>query len=112
MEPLKPKARPEDLIVAQLKSYMLNRGWLFKKIHGDMYQSGFPDAFTYHKKYGLRLIEVKTPQGRLEASQIEFFHQLASVGCGCWILTSADESQYNLLFGPPNWFWLLPGMKK
>jgi len=114
MQPIKSKARPEDLIVQQLKSYLKTRDWLVKKTHGNEFQSGFPDLFCYHRKYGLRWIEVKTPTGHLQGSQIQFFQELAAVGCGVWILTAANDDQYQLLFSSANWFWFLPhmGMRK
>jgi hypothetical protein len=112
MNPVKTKGnRPEDLIVTQLKSFLKTRDWLVKKTHGNEYQSGFPDLFCYHKRYGLRWIEVKVSKtGHLQGSQIEFFRELAAVGCGVWILTAANDAQYQLLFKEPNWIWFLPGM--
>ena len=110
MEPVRPRGRPEDLIVQQLKSYLKTRDWLTKKTHGNEFSIGWPDLYCAHKRYGQRWIECKTKKGNLEGTQIEFFKELAAVGVGVWILTEATEEQYQLLFGSPNWIWYLPGM--
>ena len=90
---------------------MKTRDWLIKKTHGNEFSIGWPDLYCAHKRYGQRWIECKVPQrGYLEGSQIEFFRELAAVGVGVWIITAANEEQYNLLFGQPNWFWFLPGL--
>jgi hypothetical protein len=83
---------------------LLIKGWYCKETHGNMYQSGFPDIFACHSSYRQRWIEVKCPTGsRLEASQLECFPKLCANGSGVWILSAANDWEYNKLFGPPNW---------
>ncbi len=104
MDPIVPRGRPEDLIVDKIKIYFKARGWYVKKLHGNVYQSGMPDLYLAHKSYGSRWIEVKTPRGRLEASQVENFHLMAAAGVGVWILTKMDEDDYKrVLMSPANW---------
>lgn len=108
MDPLKPKTRPEDIIVKRIKDYLMQRSWYVKKLHGNIYQSGMPDLFTAHKMYGSRWIEVKTPTGRLESSQVENFHLMAAAGVGVWVLTDINDAIYDQLrFKPANWWTLI-----
>lgn len=105
MEPLKPKTRPEDVIVKRIKEFLILRGWYVKKMHGNLFQSGVPDLYCAKKNYGARWIEVKTEKGRLEASQIENFHLLAAAGVGVWVFTDMNEELYKqLCSSPPNWW--------
>ena len=52
--------------------------------HGNLYQTGFPDLFVAHEKWGTRWIDCKQPKKCLhEGSKAE----VASVGCkGNWHL--------------------------
>lgn len=88
------------------------RDWYIKETHGNMYQSGFPDIYACHKRYGTRWIEVKIA-GRYSftSAQLETFPEFAAKNVGIWILTEATEAQYDLLFGPPNWHMFLEVMK-
>jgi len=111
MNPVKPKGRPEDLIVQQLTSFLKTRDWLVKKTHGNLYSVGWPDLYIAHKRYGQRWVECKIPlKGYMESSQIEFFRELAAVGIGVWIITAANDEQYQLLFKESNWWAHLPGL--
>lgn len=102
-------ARPEAKIQDDLAKYLRAREWLVKYTHGSLYQSGFPDMFCAHKKYGIRWVEVKCPTGyRFTPAQLEFFPALASKGVGVWVLTAATDEEYQKLFGAANWYWYLP----
>lgn len=80
------------------------KGWFVKSTHGNMYQSGFPDLFATHKRFGLRWIEVKRPVGyQFTAAQLEDFPKFTSNGSGIWVLTAATEAEYQKLFRPYNW---------
>ena len=106
-KPPKPRGRPEDLIVEQIKRYLREREWLVKKTHGNQFQSGLPDLYCHHKRYGQRWIEVKTKVGKLESSQVEFFTELSAAGCGVWVLTGATDEEYAKLFHAANWYTFL-----
>jgi hypothetical protein len=103
--PPPPKDRPEDKIVQALKAYLRTREWLVKKTHGSEYQSGFPDLFCAHKRFGIRWVEVKVAKhGRFTPAQIETFREFAGVGVGVWVLVGATEEEYQKLFHQPNWW--------
>jgi hypothetical protein len=79
-----------------------------------MYQSGFPDIFACHPKYGQRWIEVKLPEmkgSKFTAAQLEDFNKLCAFGSGVWILTGATESEYEKLFKRSNWWQYLSAFK-
>jgi hypothetical protein len=102
------KRGPERIIQDNLLKFLRDRGWVIKETHGNLYQHGFPDVYAAHKSYGSRWIEVKNPEKfAFEASQLEFFTQLGSVGVGVWVLTAATEEEYKKLFRPANWFFYL-----
>ena len=65
-----------------------------------MFQSGLPDYWCVHRKYGTRWIETKTDLGSLTESQWRVFAQIVKHGGGIWVLR--DERDYLLLFKDPN----------
>jgi hypothetical protein len=81
--------------------------------HGNMYQSGFPDLYCCHARYGARWVEVKMSTGyAFTPAQLEMFPQISGKNIGIWVLTAATEEQYSLLFKPPNWHMFLSIMKQ
>ena len=112
MRQLRSPRKPESVLQDQIVKFLKMRDWYCKETHGNMYQSGFPDIYACHKRYGARWIEVKMPTGySFTPAQIDTFPEFAAKGIGVWILTAATEYQYNLLFGPPNWHMFLGVMK-
>jgi len=107
MKPAK-KARkkrgPERIIQDNLIVYLRGREWFVKETHGNMYQSGFPDLYTYHRSYGQRWIEVKNAESySFTPAQLEDFPKFSAAACGIWILTAATHEEYQKLFKPANW---------
>jgi hypothetical protein len=103
---------PEAKVQKELSDYLKCRDWLVKPTHGNMYQTGFPDLFTGHTKYGIRWIEVKLPEmkgSRFTAAQLEWFPKFAAAGV--WVLTGGNDTEYKKLFGPPNWMMYLSIMR-
>jgi len=88
-------------VVRPLMLLMRARGWYVKKIHGSQYQSGLPDLFAAHPKYGSRWIECKWGNNFLSAAQIKEFAAMDKAGVGIWVLRSPDE--YDILLKPANW---------
>lgn len=72
------------------------RGWFIIKIHGGKYQSGLPDLYAMHLKYGTRWIETKVPSGKLSASQVKKFYLMSKAGVKIFVLE--DEKHYGRLF--------------
>ena len=64
MDPLRlnprkgPEAKIQEAIIKKIKSL----DWYVKSTHGNMYQSGFPDLFISHAKYGQKWVEVKNKE--------------------------------------------------
>lgn len=99
---------PEWKIQQKLIEFLRIRGWLVKPLIGNKFQTGMPDLFCWHRKHGLRLIDVKNPaRYTFTRAQRHDWPQFAEHGLGVWILTAATQEQYDLLFAPANWqqFW-------
>lgn len=100
----KPRSKPEKDGAKRLIEYMESQGWwcIRMNIAAGYFTTahGFPDYIAFHKMHGMRLIETKAPNGRLERSQAILFSKFAEYGVGVWILH--DEKDYHLLFQPMN----------
>lgn len=111
MEPmpkLPRKKGPERIIQDNLIKFLRGYDWLVKETHGNLYQSGFPDLYCYHIKYGQRWVEVKNPgKYSFTTAQMEWFPKFSAHQCGIWILTAANEAEYQKLFKPANWYLYL-----
>lgn len=113
MDPLKKfrmtkKDGPEARIQERVIAFLRMREWFVRATHGSEFQSGFPDLFASHRRYGQRWIEIKvkdaysfTPAQRTE------FPMFCSNGAGIWILVDATEEEYQKLFKPFNWWHYL-----
>jgi len=105
---IKSKTGPERKIQDAIIDFLLVRGWFVMQTHGSMYQSGFPDLYATHSKYGARWIEVKNPLAyHFTPAQLDCFPKLSANGTRIWILIAATESEYQKLFGPANWYTYL-----
>ena len=101
--------RPEhDLVQVPLIELMTARGWHCEETHGNAHQTGFPDVYAMHVKYGRRWIDCKvkgrynfTPAQKIKWPIWERF------GTPIWIITASTEAEYAKLFQPPNWreYW-------
>lgn len=99
-----PEAKIQQAIINMLRI----REWFVKPTHGNMYQSGFPDLYACHVRYGARWIEVKNKEAyEFTPAQVETFPQICAHGVGIWILTAAVEDEYLKLFRPFNWYVFL-----
>lgn len=102
------RSGPEREIQDALVDFLILKGWLVKETHGNEFQSGLPDLYCAHIRYGTRWVEVKNPlKYSFTPAQIDFFPKLAAVGVGVWILVAATEHEYNKLFQPANWYTYL-----
>lgn len=104
----RPAHGPEWYIQQALIQFLRDRGWLVEPTHGNLYQQGFPDLWCHHGKWGYRWIDCKQP-GRYtftKAQRVKW-PLWEAYGVGIWILTAANQEQYDLLFKPPNWryYW-------
>lgn len=112
MEPKKiGKQHPEAKIQAAIINFLRQREWFVKPTHGNLYQSGFPDLYCAHHRYGQRWVEVKNLTNYcFTAAQLREFPRFSASGAGIWILTEATEREYQKLFGPENWFTFIKGL--
>ena len=104
----RPHEGPEHKIQRDLIEYLVARGWMVEHTHGNLYQTGFPDLFIAHYKWGTRWIDVKNPKKySFTKAQRQKWPEWEAKRVGIWILTAASQDQYDLLFAPPNWrkFW-------
>jgi len=107
----KGKRKPEDILRDQIIDKLKRKGWFAKSTHGSMFQSGFPDIFATHQRYGHRWIEVKMPGRRgnvFTPAQHKTFPLLCQAGSGVWVLTSDSEVEYKKLFRGYNWYQYMP----
>lgn len=105
------KDNPEKRIQKAVEEFLTNRGWYVLRTHGNAVQSGFPDDYCTHKRYGPRWVEIKLPGmkgSQFTAAQLEVFPKLINNGAGVWIITGATEEEYRKLFKKPNyWEYLI-----
>lgn len=101
--------RPEAKIQRDLIEYLKARGWLVERMIGNAYQTGIPDLYCHHPKWGTRWIDVKRPGKNYSFTKAQKIKWPLwdSFRVGVWILTAATQEEYDKLFGPPNWrdFW-------
>jgi len=71
--------------------------------HGSIYQTGFPDLYCQHVRWGPRWIDVKV-KGRYSFTNAQRIKwpQWEKKGTGIWIIVDATEEEYAKLFQPPN----------
>lgn len=102
---VQPRTGPEAKIQAAIIQFLRGRDWFVKETHGNKFQSGFPDLWACHRRFGHRWIEVKNGDGNYSFTnaQLEDFPRFSANGSGVWILKAATLSEYNKLFMPPNW---------
>lgn len=102
------KHKPEWYIQQDLIQFLEDRQWLADPTHGNLYQKGFPDLWCHHKRWGYRWIDCKV-KGRYSFTRDQKLKWplWESYGVGVWILTAADQEEYDKLFKPPNWrdYW-------
>lgn len=104
----RPIHGPEWHIRADVIQFLETRGWLVEIMVGSAYQTGIPDLYCYHRKWGERWIDVKQSKHYTftKAQRIKWPKWEAG-GIGIWILTAATQEEYDKLFKPPNWrvYW-------
>jgi len=88
--------------------FLRTRGWLVERMIGNAFQTGIPDLFCWHPKWGGRWIDVKNPERySFTQSQKIKWPLWEKFKLGVWILTDATQEEYDKLFEPPNFrdFW-------
>lgn len=108
MRRIRAKHGPEWYIQRDLIGLLRSRNWLVERMVGNAFQFGIPDLYCHHRKWGGRWIDVKNPNRySFTKEQRVKWPVWEQYGCGIWILTAADQDEYDKLFHPPNWrqYW-------
>lgn len=105
---IRAKHGPEYGIQNDLVRFLQARGWHIERIIGNALQHGLPDLYAGHPSFGQRWVEVKN-ESRYDftRAQKHKFPILDHFGIGIWVLVAATDTEYDKLFGPPNWrdYW-------
>jgi hypothetical protein len=104
----RPAHGPEWYIQRDVIQFLKARGWNVEHTHGNLFQTGFPDLYVAHKKWGTRWIDCKQPKKySFTRDQRRKWPVWEAYGIGIWILTAATQAEYDKLFKPPNWrgYW-------
>jgi len=105
----RPKHSQEWHIQQALIAYLKARGWHVERMIGNAFQMGVPDLFIAHPKWGQRWIDVKRPGKNYSFTKAQKLKWPVwdTFGIGIWILTAANQAEYDKLFAPPNWraYW-------
>jgi hypothetical protein len=104
----KPKHGPEWHIQQSLISFLEARGWLVERMIGNAFQTGIPDLYCHHPRWGYRWIDVKQPDKyTFTKAQKRKWPRWEQAGVGIWILTAATQQEYDKLFASPNlkYYW-------
>lgn len=102
------KHGPEWHIQQALIAFLQHRGWQVEPMHGNLFQQGIPDLFIAHPRWGQRWIDCKHPiRYTFTRAQRRKWPLWDKARVGIWILTAANQTEYDKLFAPPNWrqFW-------
>lgn len=105
----KPAHGPEWHIQRDVIKFLEARGWHVERMIGNAFQTGIPDLFVAHPKWGQRWIDVKRPGNdySFTKAQRRKWPLWEKAGIGIWILTAATQDEYDRLFQSPNWksYW-------
>lgn len=101
--PVVIRRRDEHRIQDEIIKYLRNLEWYVKVTHGNAFQSGLPDLFACHARWGQRWIEVKNPVlfSFTQAQKLDF-PQFMSHGSPIWVMSAATDDEYRKLFKPGN----------
>src|SRR5690606_15387752 len=99
MDPINKPEELESSIQERIKKFLEGKGWFVFVTHGNNFQSGLPDLYCIHERYGTRWVEVKRPKGYVfTRAQKVNFHKFSEKGVGIWVLVDATEEEYERLF--------------
>jgi hypothetical protein len=104
----RPMHGPEWHIQRDVIRYLRARGWHVEHTHGNLYQTGFPDLYAAHNKWGTRWIDCKQPKKySFTRAQKQKWPLWESFRIGIWVLTAGTQEEYDKLFQLPNWraYW-------
>ena len=101
----------EAKIQRDIIRYLTDRQWYCRILNGNTFQAGLTDLVAFHKKWGVKFIEVKNPaKYKFTPAQLSEFPKIISHGTPIYILTAANDKNYKRLFGPSNLWVYLAGI--
>ena len=108
---------PEYYIQNKWVDFLTAKGWLVERLIGNAYQTGIPDLYLAHPKYGSRWVDIKV-YGSYNFTKAQKYKWplWEEYGIGIWIIGAKDNEsctknhmiyEHEFLLGPPNWrkFW-------
>jgi len=121
VDPFKARAAhgPEYFIQNKWVDFLEGKKWHVERLVGNAFQTGIPDLFLGHPRYGTRWVDVKV-YGRYSftKAQKKKWPIWEKYGIGIWIIGAKskqdctkehmlEEYERILLNSPPNWrdFW-------
>lgn len=121
MDPFKARAKngPEFHIQNKWVKFLESKGWHVERMVGNAFQTGIPDLYLAHSRYGTRWVDVKV-YGRytFTKAQKKKWPIWESYGVGIWIIGAKsskdctkdhmlEEHEQVLVSGSPNFrdFW-------
>lgn len=111
MKPFRPKkvgSGPEAAIQEAIIKKLRYREWHVEVIHGNAYQSGLPDLYATHSRWGGKWIEVKNPESyKFTPAQLETFPKLCANGSPVYVLISDHNLELEKILGASNWYLYL-----
>ena len=103
--------REEMRIQEEIETKLSLLQWYVKRIHGSIYQSGLPDLYLCHVKYGARWLEIKHPERySFTEAQMTEFPKITARRIGIWIAQDPRDVP-DILHKPANWHLFLSVMK-
>ena len=105
---IRDKHGKEYGIQKDITDFLRARQWHVERMVGGAFQSGIPDLYIAHRKFGQRWLECKNPdEYNFTKAQKDKFPVWGAMGIGIWILVAATEEEYDKLFKEPNWecYW-------
>lgn len=105
---IRPKHGPEWYIQNKVRDFLTDRGWHVERFIGNALQFGIPDLLAIHPRLGHRWIDIKQPKKfSLTEQQRKKWPVWEHFGEGIWIMTAADQDEYDKLMRKPNWrdYW-------
>jgi len=108
---IRQKHGPEYYIQQDIRKFLELRGWIVRVISAGLHNIGLPDLLGMHKKYGLRLIEVKNPASfSFTSAQYKWYPIYCKNGGPVYIMTGANEENYARLFRSSNLWIYMAGL--
>lgn len=110
-----PEGEIQDAIIERLTTKcgchdpancMVHRynNWYCIETYGSTFQTGLPDIYCCHKRFGGRWIECKNPKGyKFTPAQTDVFPHMAAEGVSIFVLTGSSDDELAKLFGRSNW---------